>query len=82
MERNSFGEGCAYCLDQNATQIQLTKQLLQLRRSLRLEHVPPMVLAGGVAGLGDRQSESSGVEYHLSNLDAVGRRPYAEPPPE
>ena len=41
-----------------------------------------MVLAGGVAGLGDRQSESSGVEYHLSNLDAVGRRPYAEPPPE
>jgi hypothetical protein len=26
-----------------------------------------MVLAGGVAGLGDRQTESSGVERHLGN---------------
>ena len=58
MERNSFGEGCAYCLDQHATQIQLTKQLLLLRRSLRLEHGPLMVLPCGVAGLGDRQTES------------------------
>jgi hypothetical protein len=47
------------CLDQHATKIQLTKQLF--------EHGPLMVLACGVAGLGDRQTESSGVERHLGN---------------
>ena len=69
------------CLDQHTTQIQLRKQLLLLRRSLRLEHGPLMVLPCGVACLGDRQTESSGVERHLGNVDAVGRRPYTEPPP-
>ena len=46
-------------LDQRATQIQLTKQLIELD--------PLMVLLCGVAGLGDRQTDSSGVERHLGN---------------
>jgi len=28
-----------------------------------------------------RNAQSSRVERHLGNLDAVGRRPYADPPP-
>ena len=46
-------------LDQNALEIQLSEKLLLLRRSLGLEHGPLMVLPCGVAGLGDRQTESS-----------------------
>jgi hypothetical protein len=38
-------------LDQLTVQIQLTEQLLLLRRSPRLEHCRLVVFAGGVAGL-------------------------------
>ena len=31
--------------------------------------------------LADRQTESSAIERHMGNIDVVGRRLYAEPPP-
>ena len=54
------------CLNQNALEIQLAEELF--------EHRPLVVLAGGYA-------QSDGAERHLGNVDAVGRRPYAEPAP-
>ena len=76
-------------LDQNALEIQLSEKLLLLRRSLGLEHRPLVVLAGGVAGLAvalsfcvaDGQPQGSQIQRNLGNVDVVGRRPYAEPPP-
>ena len=59
MQGNSFGEGCAYRLDQHALQIQRAKQLP--------EHRPLVVLPGGVAGLADRHAQSCGVKRHLGN---------------
>jgi hypothetical protein len=40
-----------------------------------------MVFAGGVAGLADRHTQSGRIQRDLGNVDAVGRRPYADPPP-
>jgi len=37
-----------------------------------------MVLPCGVESLSYRQIESSAVERHPGNVDAVGRRPYAD----
>ncbi len=60
-------------LDQHAAQIQLAEQLPQ--------HRPLVIFASGVAGLADRHTEGSRIQRDLGNVDAVGRRPYAEPPP-
>ena len=51
MECNSFGEGCAYGLDDNAFQIQLAEQLP--------EHRPLVVAIGGVGGLGRRHENGA-----------------------
>ena len=61
------------CLDQNALKSQLSKELF--------EHRPLVVLAGGVAGLADRNAQGCRIQRYLGNVDAVGRRPQAEPPP-
>jgi hypothetical protein len=60
-------------LDEHTLEIQLAKQLL--------EHSTFVILACGVAGLSDRHTQSSGVKRHLGDVDAVGRRPQAAPPP-
>jgi hypothetical protein len=60
-------------LDQNTLKIQLAKELPQ--------HRSFVVIPGGVAGLADRHAQCRGVERHLGNVDAVGRRPYADPSP-
>ena len=48
--RRQLGRG-GISLDQHAAQIQLSKQLLLLRRSLRLEHSPLVGLPCVVSGL-------------------------------
>lgn len=42
---------------------------------------PPMAFAGGVAGLAHHDSESRRIESDLGNVDPVGRRRKADPPP-
>ncbi len=59
--------------DEHAAQIQLAEQLPQ--------HRPLVVFAGGVAGLADGQTEGGQIQRDLGNVNADGRRPYAEPPP-
>ena len=61
-------------LDQHPFQIQLAEELPQ--------HGPIMVFAGGVAGLTNRYAQGYRVQRHLGNVDAVCRRPYADPAPE
>jgi hypothetical protein len=46
-------------LDEHALNIQLAKQLP--------EHRPLMIVAGGVAGLADRQAEGGRIQRDLSN---------------
>ena len=60
-------------LDQDTLEVQLAEELAQ--------HCPLMVAGCGVAGLADRHTEGGRIQRHLGNVDAVGRRPYAEPPP-
>lgn len=50
VERNSFGEGFAYFLDQNTLKIKFPEQ--------RFEHRLLMVLARGVSGLDDRHAHT------------------------
>ena len=47
------------CLDKNALEIQLPKELPQ--------HRPFVVIPGGVAGLAYRHAQCRGVERHLGN---------------
>ena len=72
MERNSFGEGFAYCLHQQVLELQLTEKLY--------EHFPLMVSYYGVTGLANYHAHSDKIYRHLDNVDVFGRRPYAEPP--
>ncbi len=59
VECNSFGEGCAYRLDENAFQIQLAKQLP--------EHSPLVVASGGIAGLADGYAQCGRIQRHLGD---------------
>lgn len=59
-------------LDQHTLKIQLAEELLEFRVLVSL--------VGRVAALSDGQAQRRRVQRHLGNVDAVGRRPQAEPP--
>jgi hypothetical protein len=63
----SFGEGCAYGLNQHTIEIQAAQQFLE---------GSALVGFGGVVGL-LRQGDADGPGLHrdLGDIDAVGRRP-------
>ena len=62
-------------LDQGALKLKGTEQLLLLRRSLRLEgsSLAGFVCVIGLLGQGD--AERPGIDGHLGDIYAVGRRP-------
>jgi hypothetical protein len=67
VQRNSFGEGCAYRLDQNTLEIQAGQQFL--------EGSPLAGFTGVVCLLSQGDTECTGIHRDLGDIDAVGRRP-------
>jgi hypothetical protein len=61
-------------LDEQTLEVQLTLNLIQ--------HSPFVVFTRGIGGLANRHTQLRHLEGHPGNVDAVGRRPYADPPLE
>lgn len=61
------------CPKQNGLEIQLTEKLS--------EHSPRVVPLCGIAALADCHANDGGIKRNLGNVDVVGWRPNAEPPP-